>query len=192
MYTTSLFKKPVEWNGVMTLLTAADDNKFVVSVDMKNAAYTIAAQPSCPSRVGVGITATSTADTMGIITVVGTDQADNVISEIITPVAGATTWGSKYFKTLTSITGSGWTAVAGADKIIVGTSADSLIHVHGRGIRFKAVSGNIWVNPKQTAVADVTSYLMVGAETLEITVSDDLSVISDGSGATFSYMIMED
>lgn len=186
------FRKPIEWNGIMTLLTAADADKFVVSADMKNAAYTIAAQPSCPSRVGIGITETSTADTMGIVTVVGTGQNDAVISEVIIPVAGSTVWGLLYFKTLASITGSGWAAIAGADKIIVGTSADSLIHVHGRSIRFKALAGNIWINPKQTAVADVTSYLMVGPDDEEILVSGDLSLISDGTGATFSYMILED
>lgn len=185
------FRKPIEWNGIMTLLAAADDNKFVTTVDMKNAAYTIAAQPSCPSRVGIKITAVSTADTMGIVTLIGTDQNDRVISEIIIPIAGSTVWGLLFFKALTSITGSGWAAIAGADSIIVGTSADSLIHVHGRSIRFKALAGNIWINPKQTAVADVTSYLMVGPDTEELLVSGDLSLISDGTGATFSYMILE-
>ena len=192
MYTKTQFKKPAEWNGIMTLLAAADDNKFVETADMKNGAYTIAAQPSCPSRVGVATTAVSTADTQGIITVVGTDQKDAVISEVIIPVSGETVWGLLFFKTLTSITGSGWAAVAGADSIIVGTSADSLIHVGGRSIRFKALAGNIWINPKQTAVADVTSYLMVGAATEEFMISGDLSLISDGTGATFSYMIFED
>lgn len=98
-------------------------NHYVVSADMKNGAYTLAhTSPTGGGarNVTVGHTATSTVDTLGTILVTGTDLADAIITETITPSNGTTVQGTKAFKTITSIVGSGWTVNSGADKIVVG------------------------------------------------------------------------
>jgi len=86
----------------------ADDDKVVVSADMKVGAYTIAAQPDVPRNITVTVTAGGTADTMGTITVTGTNVLGQVISEVITPIAGTPVAGKKAFKTVTSVVGAGW------------------------------------------------------------------------------------
>lgn len=85
----------------------ADDDKIVTSANMKNGAYTIAAQPDVPRNVTVTATAGATADTMGIITVTG-KRAGVVISEVITPEAGSTVAGALAFDEIDSVVGSGW------------------------------------------------------------------------------------
>jgi len=105
-----------------------DDDWYVVSVDMKVGAYTLAhTAPDVGARnVTVTQTAVDTEDTNGTIVVAGTDLAGNAITETITPNAGATVAGAKAFATITSITGAGW-AVDGVegtkDKITVGFGA---------------------------------------------------------------------
>lgn len=103
---------------------ALDDDWYVVSVDMKVGAYTLAhSSPGdgCAHNITLVRTATSTADTPGTITIVGTNLAGAAISEVLTPGAsGATVSGTKAFATVTSITGAGWEAADGADKIKVG------------------------------------------------------------------------
>ena len=108
---------------------ALDDvDWFVTSADMKVGAYTLAkTAPDVGARnVTVTQTAVGTEDTNGTITVVGTDLAGNVLSETITPNAGATVVGAKAFATVTSVTGAGWVidgVEATADKITVGFGA---------------------------------------------------------------------
>lgn len=107
-------------------ITATDNDLIVTSVDMKNTTtYTIAAQPTVPSRLSFTVTATGTADTMGTLAVVGTDPLGNAQSETITPVAGSTVYTTKTYKTVTSVIGTGWAvdAVEGTkDKLIVGVA----------------------------------------------------------------------
>ena len=180
--------------GLLTLLTAADVDKIVTTVSMKNGAYDIAAQPAIPARVSVTATAGATADTLGIVTFVGTNMLDEVISEVITPVAGSTVYGELYFKTVTTATGSGWVidAVEGTnDTITVGVSMDSEIICRGRKITFLRLSGNIWFNPLAVAVADATSIKWAVADPLTLIARNNLRIISDGSGATFEYFIWE-
>ena len=101
----------------------ADPDKVVVSVDMKVGAYTIAAQPDVPRNITVTSTAVGTADTMGTITVVGTDADGQPISEVITPVSGSLVAGLKAFKMVVSVTGAGWVVdavEATKDTVIVG------------------------------------------------------------------------
>ena len=101
-----------------------DTDCIVESADMKVGSYTIANQPSHPALISVTVTATSTADTMGTITVTGTVGGTEGVIESITPVAGSTTYGAKYFSAVTSIVGSGWVVADGADKITCGESTD--------------------------------------------------------------------
>lgn len=86
----------------------ADVDRIVTSANMKVGTYTVAAQPDVTRNITVTATAGDTSDTMGTITVVGTDYFNQVLSEVITPVAGSTIAGKKAFKTVASVTGAGW------------------------------------------------------------------------------------
>jgi hypothetical protein len=85
--------------------------------------------------------------------------------------------------------------VFGKAKTIVGVtaidaSADT-IAVNGRGITFVDISGNIWINPNITAVADATAFKLVAGDTIDLLVKGNLSIISDGSGGTYQYIIWD-
>ena len=181
--------------GLSTLLTAADVDKIVESTNMKVGAYTVAASPSVPSLITVTVTASGTADTMGTITVVGTDIYDRVLTEVITPVAGSTVTGTRYFKSVTSVTGAGWVIDAGAgnDTIVVGVPMSGGIEAEGAPVTLEVVSGNVWLNDKITAVADVTSLKRTAGQTIDLVPrTNALSLISDASGATIQAVIWAD
>jgi hypothetical protein len=108
--------------------TAAVTNRFVVSTNMSLTPYTIAnASPVWSGGCLVTITHTTVAgaDTLGTITIVGTDIAGGALTEIITPVAGSTATSTKIFRTVTSATSLGWVAVSTADTIVIGCAAGS-------------------------------------------------------------------
>jgi hypothetical protein len=90
----------------------ADVDLYVTTANMKNTTtYTIAA--ASPSdglcrNVTISVTTVDAADTMGTITITGTDYNDETITEVITPVSGSTVNGNKAFKTVTSAIGTGW------------------------------------------------------------------------------------
>jgi hypothetical protein len=97
-------------------------NKIVTTTNMKVGAYTIAAQPVVPSLLSVLTTTVTGADTMGTITFVGTDINDAPLTEVLTPVAGVTTYTVNEFKTVTSATGAGWVINTGNDTLVIGTA----------------------------------------------------------------------
>jgi len=102
----------------------ADDDLIVVSTNMKVGSYTVTAQPGIPRNITITVTAGATADTIGTVTITGTNYNDEEITETITPVAGSAIAGTKAFKTVTTVVGSGWVidAVEGTnDTIKVGT-----------------------------------------------------------------------
>lgn len=99
----------------------ADVDRIVTSVNMKVGTYTIAAQPDVPRNITVTHTQEGgVTDTLGTITVVGTNALDQVISEVITPTESGTAIGAVAFKTVTSITGAGWVIGTGNDTIKIG------------------------------------------------------------------------
>jgi len=105
-------------------ITPVDPNYLVTTTAMKVGAYTIAAQPKGSHVVTVTHTKVAALDTLGIITVVGTDSDGAAVTEIITPTDSATVTGLLGFETITSITGSGW-VITGADNdtLVVGVGA---------------------------------------------------------------------
>lgn len=180
--------------GLGTLHTAADPDKIVTTTNMKVGTYTVAAQPYCPSVITVTVTASGTADTLGTITVVGTDIYNRAQSDVIIPVAGSAVSGTKVFKTVTSVTGAGWVIDAGSgnDAIIVGVPASGGIEAKGFNVTLGVITGNVWINDSAVAVADATSIPLIAGDVVEnLLVSDTLSLISDGSGGTF-YAIVWD
>jgi hypothetical protein len=130
--------------------TAAVTNRFVTSTNMKVGTYTIAnASPVWSGACQVTLTHTSVAgaDTLGTVTIVGTDLNGQTITEVLTPVADSTVTSSNAFRTVVSATGAGWVAVSTADTIVIGCAAGS-IAAAGSGIL-----GNVIVNT--TAAATV-------------------------------------
>lgn len=70
-------------------------------------------------------------------------------------------------------------------------SADALAFKNEM-VTFYCVSGNIWLNPKITAVADTTAFKLVAGQSIDLNVVATLSIISDASGATYEYIVWED
>jgi hypothetical protein len=92
---------------------------------MHNGAYAVAngglPGDGLAHSVTCAVTAVDVADTMGKLTIVGTDIDGKVISEDIVPAAGSTVEGNLAFKSVTSITGSGWVqGGTGPDYIVIG------------------------------------------------------------------------
>ena len=179
-----------------TLHTAADTDKIVTTTNMKVGSYTVAAQPYCPSLITVTTTASGTADTQGTITVTGTDIFGITRTDVIVPVAGSTVSGTIYFKTVTTVVGAGWVIDVGAgnDTIVVGVPASGGLYTRGLPVTVGIITGNVWLNPLTTAVADTTSIPLIAGDTVENLVvpgGNALSLISDNSGGTF-YAIVWD
>jgi hypothetical protein len=110
--------------------TAAVTNRFVASVAMKVGAFVVAnASPVWSGGCFVTVTHTlvDTVDTLGTITLVGTNLAGQAQSESITPLQGTVATSTKIYRTVTSVTGVGWVqGGAGADTIVVGCAAGSI------------------------------------------------------------------
>jgi hypothetical protein len=109
--------------------TAAVTNRFVVSTNMSLTPYTIAnASPvwSGGCLVTVAHTTVAGTDTLGTMTLVGTDIRGAAQSETITPVADSTVTSTKVYRTVTSLTSIGWVAVSTADTIICGCAAGNV------------------------------------------------------------------
>ncbi len=111
--------------------TAAVTNRFVTSTNMKVGAYTVAnasASWAAGFLVTVGHTTVATGtDTLGTITVTGTDLNGAALSETITPVADSTATGTRVFRTVTGVSGAGWVIAGGNDTIIVGHAAGAYV-----------------------------------------------------------------
>lgn len=123
--------------------TAAVTNRFVASTNMSLTTYTIAnASPVWGGGCNVTITHTTVAgaDTLGTITIVGTDLTGATISETITPLAGTVATGTKIFRTVVSATSVGWVAVSTADTIVIGCAAGNIVAGSGGSL------GGILVN----------------------------------------------
>ena len=118
---------------VIPVPALADDDWFVVDQAMANGALALAHNGPSAAELALGgarnlsVTITQVGgvdDTMGTLTVVGTDRAGAALTEVIAPGAGAVTPLLKAFATVTSITQAGWVRDAGAgseDRIKIGT-----------------------------------------------------------------------
>ena len=178
-----------------TLLTAADVDYLVTTTSMKVGTYTRAAQLGCPCLITVSATASGTADTMGTITITGTDAFDVAQSETIIPVAGSTVSGTKFFKTVNTdgIVGAGWVIDAGAgnDSITIGVLMSSGIYTKGYSLSVFIITGNVWVNPLITAVEGTTAIPLIAGDSMENISCDTFSLIADSSGGTYYAIIWD-
>lgn len=144
-------------------------NGFVTSVAMKNGVYTLAA--SAPTFGARHVTCTRTVvggtDTPGTLTVVGTDMAGSPITEVLTPGAHSVlVTGAKFFRSITSITGAGWSTATGDDTIVVGWDAQNAIATGagelGAIIINTTAAGAIVVADAKGTIATIPSNVAVG------------------------------
>lgn len=161
----------------------ADVDLIVTSTNMKVGTYTIDAQPDIPRNITVSATAVDTADTMGTITVVGTNIDGVAISEVIIPATGSTVAGTKAFNTVVSVTGAGWVidAVEVSNDTItigVGTALGLPVKVAADTEVLLGVLGVALIDP--TNAADGT---------LEGSTVDISSGTYDGSKKAFAFIV---
>lgn len=195
MLVRDIFAPMKAFLGLSTLLTAADVDKIVESANMKVGDYTIAAQPSVPSLLGVTHASGDTTDTLGTITFTGTDLYNKALTETVTPEADGTVWTTRYFRTVTKITGAGW-VIDGeegtADTITVGVPMSGGIEAVGSPVTLQVVSGNVWINDMITAVEGATAFKLTAGQTLDfVPRTNAISLISDSSGATIQAIIWD-
>ena len=69
----------------------------------------------------------------------------------------------------------------------IDNTADALALVN-EDITFMCVSGNIWINPLATAVADATALKLTEGQAIDLNVATSLSVISDATGGTYQVI----
>jgi hypothetical protein len=105
----------------------AKANGYVTSTAMGNITYTQGVtQPTdgLPHNVTCTRAVVAGADTPGTVLVTGTDYLNQAQTEVLTPGADTVlVQGLKAFKTVTSLVGSGWSAVSTADNIVFGWGA---------------------------------------------------------------------
>lgn len=143
-----------------------DVDRIVVDVHMAVGPYTIAAQPDVPRNITCTCAAADGAvDTLGTVVIVGTDRADQVITETITPVTGNIVGTTRAFKTVTSITHVGWVIGAGNDHISFGVGG--LIGLPDRLSEARVLQG--WLNNTLEAVLPT---LTVSATVLSLNTVD--------------------
>lgn len=163
---------------------AASNNRFVVSQSMLNGAYTLTGTLTMPTagarKVTITHTAVSTVDTLGVITITGTNLGGSVITDVITPLNGTTATGVKLFKTITSIVGSGWTAVAGADSVVVGCDATQAILDSGGTLHSVIVNttaaGTVTLADSVGTIAVLKASIAEGTYVYDVDVSTFLTV----------------
>jgi hypothetical protein len=193
------------WTHLAAATAAADPNRFleVANGVMKNAAYTLTATLDMP-EAGTArqltlthVTVAVGTDQLGTVTVVGKNLAGETLTEVITPVADSLVTGAKWFKSVTTVTGAGWTAVGGTDTIVLGCAATAIVAeatagtLHGCQINttaagtitFADASGTIAVLPASVAVgtfyewdAQFSGYLSVA-----LVAASNITVLHSGS-----------
>ncbi len=72
----------------------------------------------------------------------------------------------------------------------IDNTADT-IAIKGDSITFVNVSGNIWINPNATAVANATALKLTNGSTIDLVVKGNLSIISDSTGGTYQIIVWE-
>lgn len=166
--------------------TSAVTNRFVTSTDMKVGAYTVANSGAMPTEGARKVTVTHTAvgdpDTLGTITVTGTDLAGEVISEDITPISGNTATGTLWFRTITSVEGADWEIDAGEDNdtIVVGCAAGVIAYEGDCSIHSVVVStaaaGAITISDEDGTIAILKASVSEGTYTYDAACSGYLGV----------------
>lgn len=167
----------------LSAATVSDPNLYVTTTNMKVGAYTLAATTPATAgarRVTVTHTGVTGTDTLGTIAVVGVGLDGQTLSESIVPLADTVATGTKFFRTITSITGVGWVINTGNDTIVVGVEAGAVV-LAGAGSLYAIVvnttaAGTITVSDSAGTIATLASSIAVGTYRYECSVSGYLMV----------------
>jgi len=171
----------------------ASANRFVTSTNMIVGAYSLAAttMPTAGSRkVTVTHTAVTGVDTLGTITVTGTNLAGATVTDVIVPLNGTTATGVTLFKTITSIVGAGWVINVGNDTLTIGCDATQAV-LDGQGTLHAIVvnttaAGTVTVADSKgtiavlkASIAEGTYYYDIDVNTLTVTqtAASDITVV---------------
>jgi hypothetical protein len=161
--------------------TAAVTNRFVTSVAMKVGSYTVAnASPVWSGGCLVTVTHTlvDTVDTLGTITITGTNLSGQAQSESITPLQGTVATSTKIYRTVTAVTGVAWVqGGAGADTIVVGCAAGNIACATGGTL------GGVLVN---NTVATLVTISHAGGTIMVIPASQAAGTYYNLGGVNFS------
>ncbi len=187
--------------------TAAVTNRFVASANMKVGTYTIAnASPAWSGGCIVTLTHTTVAgtDTLGTVTIVGTDINNQPLTEVLTPVADSLVSTNGIFRTVTSATGAGWVATSTADTIVIGcaagsyaTSSGTLLagvlvnNSVGAAITISDKRGTIITVPASQAAGTLYQFPLSGVECagflkVATTSTNDVTVFHTGTVPTYA------
>ena len=178
----------------LTAANAADDDYFITSTEMKNGAYTLAQTgPATAGARRITVTHTSEndyyeypAEELGTLTIVGKALSGQTITEVITPVADDVVTGTKWFASLTSVTGAGWVISGGAaDTIEVGYGADICVidgpgRLHAVVVNTTAAATIVLADGKGT-IATLKSNVGEGHFIYELDVAGFLTVDLNGA-----------
>lgn len=172
---------------------AASANRFVTSTNMIVGGYTVAVatMPTAGARkITVTHTANTGVDTLGTITVTGTNLAGATITDVITPLNGTTATGVKLFNTVTAVVGAGWVISGGNDTITVGCDATQAV-LDGPGTLHSVIvnttaAGTVTLADSKgtiavlkTSIAEGTYYYDIDVNTLTVTqtAASDITVV---------------
>lgn len=108
--------------GVNYNIGTLDDAAAVAVTDMADVTYTLVGQPTAPTPLIVTMVDANASVTEHVVTITGTDRDDNFLQVVVRKTVSLIQTTAEYFKTVTSIVGSGTTGVVGAgvDTIKVG------------------------------------------------------------------------
>ena len=200
------------WTHLSAITAAADPNRFleVANGAMKNAAYTLTATLDMP-EAGTArkltlthVTVAAGTDALGTVTVVGKNLANQTITEVITPVADSLVNGTKWFRSVTTVTGAGWTIAGGNDTIVLGCGATAIVAeassgtVHGVAVNTTA-AGAITVADATGTIAILVLSIAEGMYPIDANFSgylavtlagaSDITVLHSGSKPTTYAMV---
>jgi hypothetical protein len=211
----------IEDAGIYMRPAPANTGWFKAAGNMQLGAYALINTKFPGGGVGY-VTATSTQvggfdDTMGTLDIVGTDIDDAPATESIIPLNGSTVVGTQLFKTITSITGAGWTrdgAGGSEDTIVIGCSTAVGSFRFDKGLIFETrvkvttnpggkaeimlgLAGDPYLTDNQVAEADDIDYhaffVFDGAATCTIYADDNTAntknAIATGHSADAAYHI---
>lgn len=123
------------YTHLSAITAAADVDRFITVTDMKRGTYgAVGAAGLMPElntarKVTITLTRNDAVDSpLGTVTIVGTDLNGTAQTEIMTPLDNATATSTKWFKTVTSVTGgTTWVTAGAPDSITVGCGASAIV-----------------------------------------------------------------
>jgi len=102
-----------------------DTDWIVTAEEMFNGEYSVSGQPSVPTIPSITHESVGETDTLGTITITGTNRIGSEITDEVTPVADSTVYGTKTFYSITSVLGENWIVNGEADILTVGISEEA-------------------------------------------------------------------